>query len=332
MEEHDHALGKRVEMKFSGKTATAVIEFPEDKILLVKRGTVVFKGYWALPGGRVDAGETVEQTVLREVKEETGLDVEIIGRIGDYHEFGVKDGIEYDYYPTCFLAKPVGGVPERQEEEIEEMKLFDVEEIPENLAFEHADMIKDYKRTKQLTRIHGEVRKCERCRLRETRTNAVPGEGPINAQMMICGQASGRKEDKEGRPFVGMAGEFLNKLLDTMKLDRQKIFITSPIKCFPPNNRPPRSDELKACRPYLEQQIRLVKPRIIVALGNYALQALLDRKEKVSRIHGIPQATGGVIVFPTFHPAAAMRFPEIREKMTTDSKKLIDLLRNLSLL
>ena len=319
-------------MKFGGKTATAVIEFPENKILLVKRGTVVFKGYWALPGGRVDAGETVEKTILREVKEETGLDVEIVQRIGEYHEFGVQDGIEYDYYPTCFLARPTGGKASRQEEEIEEIRLFDVGEIPENLAFEHANMIKDYKHTKQLMIIHGEIRKCEKCQLHETRNHAVPGEGPVNARIMICGQAPGRKEDKEGRPFIGMAGEFLNKLLNTMKLEREKIFITSPIKCFPPNNRPPRSNELNACRPYLNEQIRIIKPKIIVALGKYALQTLLDRKEKVSSIHGNPQETNETIIFPTFHPAAATRFPKIREKISRDFKKLNDLLRNLSLL
>ena len=93
--------------RFTGRTVTAIIEYPEDKILLVKRGTVVFKGYWALLGGRVDAGGSVEQAIIREVKEETGLDVEIVARIGEYREKGVKEGIKYDYYPACFLVKPV---------------------------------------------------------------------------------------------------------------------------------------------------------------------------------------------------------------------------------
>ncbi|MFX0046448.1 MAG: NUDIX hydrolase, partial [Candidatus Hermodarchaeota archaeon] len=118
---------KDASMKFSGRTVTAIIEFPPNKILLIKRGTVVFKGYWALPGGRVDPGETVEQAVIREVREETGLNVEIVRKIGEYHELGVQDGIEYDYYPTCFLVKPIGGRITRQREEIEEIKLFDLE-------------------------------------------------------------------------------------------------------------------------------------------------------------------------------------------------------------
>ena len=131
-------------MKFSGKTVTAIVEFPNNKILLVKRATVVFKGYWALPGGKVDSGETVEHTVVREVKEETGLDVEIVRRMGEYHESGVQDGIEYDYYPSCFLVKPVGGNIRRQENEIEDIRLFDLKNIPEKLAFEHSSMIEDY--------------------------------------------------------------------------------------------------------------------------------------------------------------------------------------------
>ena len=133
--------------KFSGKTAVAIIEFPNNKILLIKRGTVVFRGYWALPGGKVEAGETVEQAVIREVGEETGLKVEILRKIGEYHESGVNNGIEYDYYPTCFLVKHVEGKIRRQMGEIEQITLFDLDKIPENLAFKHSAMIKDYIRT-----------------------------------------------------------------------------------------------------------------------------------------------------------------------------------------
>ena len=131
-------------MKFSGRTATAIIPFPSDKILLIKRATVPFKGFWALPGGRVNAGETVEQTVVREAKEETGLAVEIVRKIGDYHEQGVQGGVEYDYYPTCFLVKTVSGEIEKQESEIEEIRLFSLNALPEILAFENAAIIKDY--------------------------------------------------------------------------------------------------------------------------------------------------------------------------------------------
>jgi 8-oxo-dGTP diphosphatase len=131
-------------MRYAGRTATAIITYSPDKILLIKRRTVPFSGYWALPGGRVDPGETVEQTIVREVKEETGLDMAIVSKIGDYHEQGVQDGVEYDYYPACFLVKIVGGEIKKQESEIEEIKLFSLSEVPEAMAFEHTQMIKDY--------------------------------------------------------------------------------------------------------------------------------------------------------------------------------------------
>ena len=135
--------------KYTGKTSTAIIPFPEDKILLVKRNTVPFKGYWALPGGRMDPGETIEQTIIREVKEETGLEVAIVRVIGEYVEKGVKDEVEYEYYPTCFLVKVVGGEIRRQEGEIQEILLFNLKELPKPLAFEHDKMmIKDYLRLK----------------------------------------------------------------------------------------------------------------------------------------------------------------------------------------
>ncbi len=131
-------------MRFAGRTATAIIRFPPDKILLVKRLAVPFKGYWALPGGRAEPAETVEQTMVREVKEETGLDVAVVSKIGEYHEQGTEGGLEYDYYPACFLVKTVGGQIRKQEGEIEDIKLFSLNQLPAPLAFEHAQMIKDY--------------------------------------------------------------------------------------------------------------------------------------------------------------------------------------------
>ncbi len=131
-------------MRYSGRTATAIIEFPGDMILLIRRNTVPFKGYWALPGGRSEPGETVEQTIVREVKEETGLGVSIIRKVGEYHEEGVQGGVEYDYYPACFQVKVVGGEIKKQEGEIQEIQLFSLDDVPEPLAFVHSQMVKDY--------------------------------------------------------------------------------------------------------------------------------------------------------------------------------------------
>jgi 8-oxo-dGTP diphosphatase len=127
-----------------GKTSTALVPYPGNTILLIKRNTIPFKGYWALPGGRMDPGEKVEQTIVREVKEETGLDVTIVRKVGEYVEKGVKDDVDYEYYPTCFVVKPVGGEIKKQESEIQEIKLFNLNDLPKPLAFVHEEMIKDY--------------------------------------------------------------------------------------------------------------------------------------------------------------------------------------------
>ena len=130
--------------KYAGRTATAIITKPPNMILLIKRLTRPFSGYWALPGGRLDPGETVEQTAIREAKEETGLDVVIVEKIGEYREKGVQDNIEYDYSPACFLMKVVGGEIRKQKNEIETLRFFSLNNIPKKLAFEHSQMINDY--------------------------------------------------------------------------------------------------------------------------------------------------------------------------------------------
>ena len=130
--------------KYTGKTSTAIIPYSGNKILLIKRNTKPFVGYWALPGGRMDPGETIEQTIVREVKEETGLDTVIVSKVGEYVEKGIKDDVDYEYYPTCFVVKPVGGEIKKQDSEIQEIKLFSLNELPKPLAFEHDLMIKDY--------------------------------------------------------------------------------------------------------------------------------------------------------------------------------------------
>lgn len=133
--------------RYCGKTATAIILYSESEILLIKRDTLPFKGYWALPGGRMEIGETVEQTCVREVKEETGLDVEIVFKLGEYHEQGCREGVEYDYYPTCFVVRVIGGQVVKQECEVQEIGLFCFNVLPVPLAFEHDKMIIDYKKT-----------------------------------------------------------------------------------------------------------------------------------------------------------------------------------------
>jgi 8-oxo-dGTP diphosphatase len=135
--------------KYTGKTSTAIIPYPDNKILLIKRKTRPFVGYWALPGGRMDPGETIEQTVVREVREETGLETFIVSVVGEYFEKGIKDDIDYEYYPTCFVVQPVGGELKKQDSEIQEIKLFSLDNLPKPLAFEHEKMLEDYQKKKQ---------------------------------------------------------------------------------------------------------------------------------------------------------------------------------------
>jgi len=174
-----------------------------------------------------------------------------------------------------------------------------------------------------LGRIAHEVRSCRRCALWKSRTKAVPGEGPKDAKMMLIGQAPGKNEDRTGRPFVGMAGQFLDTLLQKNRLERRRLFITSSVKCFPPGNRKPKQDELEKCRPYLDRQIALIKPGKIILMGRTAFCMFFPGKE-LKKHRGRWLVLDNMKFLPTYHPAAGMRFPKIRKLMEKDFRKLID--------
>ena len=173
-----------------------------------------------------------------------------------------------------------------------------------------------------LESIANEVSTCEKCRLCETRRNAVPGEGSKHSRIMFVGEAPGEQEDNQGRPFVGAAGKLLTELLELVGLRRDEVFITNIVKCRPPNNRPPRKDESAACRNYLERQVRQLRPRLICPMGNSAIRALLSSEESVSELHGVPFEKDGVTYFPMYHPAAALYTFSLRRVMEEDFKKL----------
>jgi len=173
-----------------------------------------------------------------------------------------------------------------------------------------------------LESIANEVSTCEKCRLCETRRNAVPGEGSKHSRVMFVGEAPGEQEDNQGRPFVGAAGKLLTELLELVSLRRDEVFITNIVKCRPPNNRPPRKDESAACRNYLERQVRQLRPRLICPMGNSAIRALLNSEESVSELHGVQFEKDGVTYFPMYHPAAALYTFSLRRVMEEDFKKL----------
>jgi len=165
------------------------------------------------------------------------------------------------------------------------------------------------------------VRSCTLCSLHQGRTNAVPGEGPPVADIMFIGEGPGFHEDRQGRPFVGAAGKFLEELLASIGMTREQVFIANVIKCRPPGNRDPLTDELSACEPYLERQIQLVKPKVIVTLGRFSMYRYFPGAA-ISKVHGQPKRVGSTLVVPMFHPAAALHQPKWRPLVEADFKKL----------
>jgi uracil-DNA glycosylase family 4 len=180
-------------------------------------------------------------------------------------------------------------------------------------------------REQDLEAINMKIRRCDLCPLNIGRTHAVPGDGPLDATIMFIGEAPGFHEDQQGVPFVGAAGRLLNELLEKAELDRDQVYITNVIKCRPPGNRDPQVDEVTACSPYLDQQIDIINPRVIVTLGRHSMaRAFPD--EKISVVHGRPRKIGDRTYFPMYHPAAALHQPSLRPLVEADFALLRELL------
>lgn len=177
------------------------------------------------------------------------------------------------------------------------------------------------RKREKLKRLNQEIRNCKKCLLRRTRKKAVPGEGPIAAKLIIIGQAPGTEENKIGKPFVGRAGQFLNHLLEIAKIRRESVFITSPIKCFPPKNRKPTKKEIDTCFPYLKKQIGIINPQRFILLGEIAFSVFFP-SNKLKNFRGKWIKKDNKNFFVTYHPAAGLRFPKIREILVKDFERL----------
>lgn len=177
------------------------------------------------------------------------------------------------------------------------------------------------KHDESLEKIAAEVRGCPLCKLARTRKNAVPGEGQLAAKIMFVGEAPGRSEDEKGRPFVGAAGKILDDLLQKVGIERSQVFITNVVKCRPPNNRVPEEDEVVACRPYLDRQIALIKPKVICILGRTAYASLLGGSS-ITTNRGKIVEKAGQKYFLTYHPAAAIYNKSLLSTLEADLKKL----------
>lgn len=165
------------------------------------------------------------------------------------------------------------------------------------------------------------IRSCTMCALAETRMNAVPGEGPLSAEVMCIGEAPGMNEDKQGRPFVGAAGKFLDELLAAGGLRRDEVYICNVLKCRPPGNRDPMPGEIEACAEYLDLQIDLVDPLVIVTLGRFSMSRWFPQ-QAISRIHGSVRESDGRLIIPMYHPAAALHQQNLRQVLIEDFRQL----------
>jgi DNA polymerase len=191
---------------------------------------------------------------------------------------------------------------------------------------------------KQLFKIKQQVERCKKCNLSKTRIKAVAGEGSFLTKIIFIGEAPGKNEDHQGRPFVGRAGKLLDELLQFIGLERKQIFITNILKCRPPKNRNPLKNEIKMCTYFLDEQIELIKPKIIVSLGNYASTYLLNKyniaEEKIGDVHGkvfcLDEHSFKTILIPIYHPAAAVYNPNLKEILKQDFKSIDEALLNIS--
>lgn len=172
-----------------------------------------------------------------------------------------------------------------------------------------------------------EIRTCTRCKLHRGRTHAVPGTGPADAQVFFVGEGPGAQEDQQGRPFVGRSGQYLDELLASIGFDRERVFITNVVKCRPPGNRNPHVGEIQACEGYLERQLELIQPALVVTLGRFAMGHFFS-DGPISEIHGRPRDIDGTVVLPLYHPAAALYRGSLRPVVEDDFQRIPELLQN----
>ena len=188
-----------------------------------------------------------------------------------------------------------------------------------------------------MRKLEERIKTCRKCPLSQLRTNAVPGSGSYDAKVMFVGEAPGYWEDQKGLPFVGRAGKVLDELLREIGLSRDEVYITNIVKCRPPENRDPTEEEIKACSPYLDRQIDIIRPKVIVPLGRHSMRYILEKfgfePEPISRIHGktfeAHTLFGKITIMPTYHPAAALYRPQIMDELRKDFATLAKLLEKL---
>jgi DNA polymerase len=179
-----------------------------------------------------------------------------------------------------------------------------------------------------LEEIRRELGECHRCKLHHTRRTLVFGEGNAKATLMFVGEGPGYDEDVQGKPFVGKAGQLLTKIIQSIHLQREEVYITNIVKCRPPQNRNPEPDEIDHCNPFLLKQIDAIQPQIICALGTFAAQTLLKTDTKITALRGRFYEFKGIKIIPTYHPAYLLRNPERKREVWEDMKRISEQLNN----
>jgi DNA polymerase len=179
-----------------------------------------------------------------------------------------------------------------------------------------------------LEEVRKELGDCKRCKLHLTRRTIVFGEGNEKATLMFIGEGPGYDEDVQGKPFVGRAGQLLTKIIESINLSREEVYIANIIKCRPPQNRNPEPDEIQSCNPFLARQISAIQPKIICALGTFSAQTLLKTDVKITALRGKFYDLEGIKVIPTYHPAFLLRNPEKKREVWEDMKKIAEWLNN----
>jgi len=177
-----------------------------------------------------------------------------------------------------------------------------------------------------LEQIRSDLGECSRCKLSRDRTTLVFGVGSSDADLVFVGEAPGRDEDLQGIPFVGRAGQLLTKIIGSIGLTRDEVYIANVIKCRPPNNRNPERDEVQTCEPFLFRQLDVIRPKVVVALGAFAVRTLLDSDQAISRLRGQVYDFRGAKLVPTYHPAFLLRSPDRKRDVWDDMKKVRTLL------
>ncbi len=259
---------------------------------------------------------------LRELAEEIASE-----EVQDWRSSLRQAGVNVD--ASASPKKSVAGATPAEVEFVETITESSSPETTTEMAFkkgivvaaEEAELIPSaIDKLNSLEEIAKKVAKCTRCPLYETATNPVSGEGNPRAELVCVGEAPGAKEDETGRPFVGQAGQLLNKILAAIDLKREDVFICNVLKHRPPGNRNPRPEEVAACSPYLIRQLEVIKPKVIVAFGTFAAQTLLNSKTSIGQLRGLVHKYHGIPLVVTYHPAALLRNPAWKRPTWEDVK------------